>query len=96
MDNQAQELQRALESGEFELALPLIESYGRSAIHASQKSKTFSEQSEMLRTAAAFLQDRLHLARVMRAQIASQIALCSRACLYEEASKVDNTWQLEA
>jgi hypothetical protein len=96
VDNQAQQMiQRVLESGDFEHALPLIESYGRSAIQAAQAAETFSEKSEVLRTSAAFLQDRLHLARVMRAQLAGKIALCSGLGIYQDASRLTNTWQLE-
>jgi hypothetical protein len=94
--NLDQELRLALESGDFELALPLIESYGRCAVEAVRNATTPSEQSEMLRVSMEFLQDRLHLARVMRAQIASRIAICTRVGLYQELSETSKTWQLEA
>jgi hypothetical protein len=91
------ELRRALESGDFESALPLIREYGGFAVRGMKDAKASDEQAEIFQTSTAYLYDRLHLARVMRAQLASRIALFSRIGLYqEEASKMSNTWQLEA
>ena len=97
MANLDHELRSALESGDFESALPLIGEYGGFAIRRMKDAKASDEQAEIFQTSTAYLYERLHLARVMRAQLATRIALSSRVGLYqEEASKMSNTWQLEA
>jgi len=90
-----EELQRAIESGSFETAMPLIEKYGEAVLSELRKAGDAKERSAIASDASAFLQDRLHLARVMRSHIAAQIGAASRIASYASVPGVINTWHIE-
>lgn len=90
-----QEIQRALESGRFETAIPLIEQYGQFALSSLRSAGNSQERSAIATEASAFLQDRLHLARVMRSHIAAKIGAASRIASYASTPCVNNTWHIE-
>ncbi len=89
------EIQQAIESGSFEAAIPLIERYGEIILSALRHAGNSQERSAIAAEATAFLQDRLHLARVLRSHIATQIGAASRIASYACAPCVSNTWQIQ-
>ncbi|HEX4168877.1 MAG TPA: hypothetical protein VHZ55_25720 [Bryobacteraceae bacterium] len=91
----AARIQKALESGDFDTALPLIESYGKAVKTAMQTARTSHQRSEVAGSASAFLRDRLHLARVMRSQLATRLLLTRRLVSYSEPPAPANSWLLE-
>lgn len=95
MVNVEGEIQRAIESGSFEAAIPLIEQYGEAVLSALRGAGTSQQRSAIASEASAFLQDRLHLARVMRSHLAAQIGAASRNASYAGAPCVNNTWLIE-
>lgn len=93
--NVEREIQRAIESGSFETAIPLIEQYGHAVLSSLRNAGNSQERSAIATEASAFLQDRLHLARVMRSHIAAKIGAASRIASYANAPCVSNTWLIE-
>ncbi len=93
--NVEQEIQRAIESGSFETAIPLIDRYGHDILSSLRNAGTSQERSAIAAEASAFLQDRLHLARVMRSHIAAKIGAASRIASYASAPCVNNTWLID-
>jgi hypothetical protein len=91
-----QELKHALETGDFCSAVPLIEEYGNLTMQALRTSRSLSERQAVLDEASSFLQDRLHLARVLRSHIAAQIAASSRLISYNDNPITESTWHFEA
>ncbi len=90
-----EEIQRSIEAARFEAAVPLIEQYGQGILSALRNAATSQERSAIASEATAFLQDRLHLARVMRSHLAAQIGAVSRIACYASAPCVHNTWLIE-
>jgi hypothetical protein len=93
--NVEEEIQSAIESGSFEVAIPLIEQYGQALLSALRGAGTSQEGSALASEAAAFLQDRLHLARVLRSHLAAQIGAASRSASYASAPCAANTWLIQ-
>ena len=89
-------IQLALEAGDFETALPLIERFGQAVTMAVHANSDIAQQRRMIDDAAAFLRDRLHLARVMRARLASEAASLTQSMSYTGAQPVEAIWQMEA
>lgn len=89
-------LRAAIEAGSFETATALSEEYGEAAIGELRGAITAEERMAIAHEAAAFLEDRLHLARVMRSHIAAQIGAASRLCCYANTPAIDKTWSLDA
>ncbi len=90
-----EEIQRALEAGQFESAIPLIEQYGETILNALRNSGTSEERSTIASEATAFLQDRLHLARVLRSHLAAQVGAASRIASYSSTPCISSTWLIE-
>ncbi len=91
----ALELKVALESGDFETALPLIESYGKTAAQAMAEAHGSAQREEVIKRTEAFLQDRLHLARVMRAQVAAQLSAAAGLACYAQQWIDESVWSAE-
>ena len=87
------DIQTALASGDFEAALPLINAYGKALRFAFDSAANREEKLNLLTIASSVLQDRLHLARVMRAQLATRSLEASRLLSYDEAGSTA-TWRL--
>lgn len=96
VDEPGQKLRRALEAGHFEAALPLIEEYGKAALRAMRAAPDDRARANILDEASSFLQDRLHLARVLRSHLSARLAANSRQISYESASCVKSTWKFDA
>lgn len=89
-------LRAAIESGCFETATALSKEYGDAAVQELRTAISPAERTAIANEAAAFLGDRLHLARVMRSHIAAQIGAASRLCCYTSIPAIDTTWFFEA
>ena len=89
-------IQLALEAGVFERALPLFERFGKAVTMVVHANSDIAQQRRMIDDAAAFLRDRLHLARVMRARLASEAASLTQSMSYTGAQPVEAIWQMEA
>ncbi len=89
-------LRAAIESGSFETATALSKEYGEAAVQELRAATTPQGRIVIAHEAAAFLEDRLHLARVMRSHIAAQIGAASRLCCYANIPSIDQTWFVEA
>lgn len=83
------QVQLAIESADFDAALPLIDAYGQAVRQAWEQAETSAEKLQIAAAASSFLQDRLHLARVIRSQIAARGAEAVRQLSYS-----DDSWQL--
>ncbi len=94
MEEVAEKIRQALEAGDFETALPLIHTYAQAVKLAIQTGNP-QQQKTTVRRASAFLSDRLHLARVMRAQLATQWSNLSRTASYSESAPDENSWLVE-
>ena len=88
------DIQTAIASGDFESALPLISAYGKALRFAIDSASTSDEKLRLVTSASSVLQDRLHLARVIRAQLANRSLEASRLLSYEETGSTD-TWRLD-
>ncbi len=84
-----------MESGNFEEAPALISSYGKYVAGAIEAASALQERLAVISEALDFLQDRLHLARVMRAHLAAQLTSVSRQSSYLAAPHNENRWTLE-
>ena len=89
-------LRAALEAGNFEGSATLARQY-RSAISRDlREAASEGDRAAIAREAISFLEDRLHLARVLRAHVASRLATAFRAQTYCADPPGQNIWQLEA
>ncbi len=89
------EIQRTIEAGRFGAAIPLIEHYGQYVVQKLIAAKNPQERDEIAGRACAFLHDRLHLARVMRSHIATQLKTTSRVVSYSNIPSIESTWRVE-
>ncbi len=94
IEDVAAKIQQALEAGDFEAALPLIETYGQ-AVKDAMQTASARQRKTIAGASSAFLSDRLHLARVMRAQLATQWSNLSRAASYSASAHEENSWHME-
>ena len=95
-DNElAERLRHAIETGSFERATSLAQSYGDLIKTRLRAAKTPAEREAIASEASAFLQDRLHLARVMRSHIATEIDAAVRLASYSNTHHSENTWRLD-
>jgi hypothetical protein len=90
-----EKLRRALESGHFEVALPLIE-YGKAALQAMRVARDDRTRTNILNETSSFLQERLHLARVLRSHLSAQVRASSRLISYESMACTKSTWKVDA
>jgi hypothetical protein len=89
---QADPLTRALEAGDFEAAERIAIEYGKSVAARIRAGGDIA----VLREALDTLNDRLHLARVLRAHLAAQVCANSLAVEYQPAASENRHWQFEA
>jgi hypothetical protein len=87
-------LRRALDAGNFDQALELAAAYGESVKNDLHSAATLDEKALIVDEASRFLQDRLHLARVMRSHIAAQLGIAVRTALYQDTAVPENHWQI--
>jgi hypothetical protein len=90
------ELRQALECGHFEVALPLIDEYGKAALQAIRAARDDHARANIHDEASSFLRDRLHLARVLRSHLSAQLGASSRLISYESVPCTKSTWKLDA
>ena len=90
------DIQTAIASGDFEAALPLINAYGKALRFAIDSALDRDEKVRLITAASSVLQDRLHLARVMRAQLAARSLEASRLLSYGGGQEASGSWHLDA
>ncbi len=88
------DIQAAIASGDFEAALPLISAYGKALRFAIDSTRDHDEKLRLISAATSVIQDRLHLARVMRAQLATRSLEASRLLSYGGLGSTE-TWRLD-
>lgn len=91
----AKTLQGLLETGQFDSALPVIEDYGSRLIEAAKNAPTPAERIAILQAAADDLREHLHLVRIMRAHVYTQLTLTQRVASYQNAPQLESSWNLE-
>jgi hypothetical protein len=94
MENQA--LASAIKTGDFEAVHPLAAAYGQSVIAELRNALTPENREAIARPALEFLNDQLHLVRVLRAHLASQLRANSATYLYQPAEPDKHRWRFEA
>jgi hypothetical protein len=90
----AERLRRAIESGDFQSAPALAEEYVET-VRREIEITPARERAALAEQACSFLEDRLHLARVMRAHIASELRVASGVASYQNAGPAGNTWEIQ-
>ncbi len=88
----AEKLRGAVESAAFERVPALAEAYGTAISDAVRGAGSFEDGIEIAGQACSFLEERLHLARVMRAHISAQMAEVCRLASYRSSPSIDSTW----
>ncbi len=94
-DPQTEALKYAIEAGNFEEAPALVSAYGNYATGKIRAASTPEERLAVAREALDFLHDRLHLARVMRAHLAVQLACVTKLSSYAISPADEHQWVLE-
>jgi hypothetical protein len=94
MEDQA--LATAIRTGDFEAANPLAVAYGQSVVAELRTALTPENREAIARPALEFLNDQLHLVRVLRAHLASQLRANSGPCLYQPTEADRHCWRFEA
>ena len=94
-DNVAHSLRSAIEAGDFERACALTGPYRETIVRALRNAPSADARETIARETIAFLNERLHMARVLRAHLASRLAAATRAQFYQTPAKCDNTWLLQ-
>jgi hypothetical protein len=89
---QAEQLTRALEAGDFEMAERIAIEYGNSIAAEIRAGGDIAVARQALDT----FNDSLHLTRVLRAHLAAQVHANSRAVEYQPAASENRHWQFEA
>ena len=95
VDEIRRRLHCALQSGSFDSATALAGEYIESLARTLQSTHNDQERVTVANEARSFLQDEIHLARVMRAHIAAQLAHASRIVSYKANSCAENTWHFD-
>ena len=88
-------LSQAIAKGDFQAVSGLIDQYGRTVARDFQVAPNNAERTVIVNQAVAFLQDHLHMARVMRSHLHAQLKALSRTSSYSETRSSQNTWQME-
>jgi hypothetical protein len=89
---QGEQLMRALEAGDFELAERIAIEYGNSIAAEVRADGDIA----VVRQALDTFNDSLHLTRVLRAHLAAQVHANSPAVEYQPAASEGRHWQFEA
>jgi hypothetical protein len=91
-----QDLARALQSGDFEAANPLAVAYGRGVMTELRAAVSAENREAIARPALEFLNNQLHLVRVLRAHLASRLRANSVPCGYQSVEPDKHCWRFEA
>jgi hypothetical protein len=92
----AEQLSRTLRSGDFEAAGALSAVYGATVQAELATSASLAERLVVAQASLAFLNDQLHLARVLRAHLSSQIRDNTALFLYAAPDAENHCWELDA
>jgi hypothetical protein len=90
-----EDLARALRSGDFAAANPLAAAYGRGIMAELGAAATSESREAIARPALEFLNDQLHLVRVLRAHLASRLRANVAPCGYQTAEPDKHCWRFE-
>jgi hypothetical protein len=91
-----QELKTALANHDFDRAQALVPEWGKMVLTDMRSASGEAELRRILDGALAFAEDHVHLARVIRAHIASDLEANSASFLYRDADLEQHRWQLKA
>jgi hypothetical protein len=91
----AEQLKHAIESGDFDTANVLVKQYGRAVSQEFHECATPEGKKAVVDQALAFLHDRLHLARVVRAHIASRLQAATGSSCYQSSTARYSTWRVD-
>lgn len=95
-DSAGEQLSRTLRSGDFEAAGALSAVYGSAVRAELDASASLAERLAVAQASLAFLNDQLHLARVLRAHLSSQIRDNTAVFLYAAPDAENHCWELDA
>lgn len=88
------QLAQALRAADFDRANRLARQYGESARAALQAAESGAREA-IYREAVQSLDNHLHLARVLRAHLATEWRANSGTILYQSSDSERHLWQLE-
>ena len=91
----AEKLKHAIESGDFDAANVLVKQYGEVVSREFHDCNTTEGKKAIVDQALAFLHDRLHLARVVRAHIASRFHAVTGSSCYQDSAARYTTWRVD-
>lgn len=91
-----QQLIAALNHKDFESASLIAKQLGKQALLDLQSAPTDEARSEIYKSSTAIISDALHLARVLRSHIASELYANSASFLYRNADLEQAHWQIKA
>ena len=91
----SEQLKRAIEAGNFERAPELADAYGAAVRREIEEITTPEKRAAIAEEARSFLEERLHLARVMRAQIGVQLRSASGLASYQDVREPHKSWHIE-
>jgi hypothetical protein len=86
---------RALQAGDFVAARRLSIELG-TAVRLELAAARPEDRVALFKRRIGQMQEHLHLARVLRAHVASQLQTNTAACLYQESSGRDYCWRFDA
>jgi hypothetical protein len=92
---ESEQLKRAIEAGDFERAPLLAEAYVVAIRKEIEAAPNVKERAAIAEQARSFLEDRLHLARVLRAHIGAQLGAARGVAFYQNTSSEQRSWQFE-
>jgi hypothetical protein len=89
------ELKRAVEAGDFEHAPALAEAYGKAVREQIETARDARERAAIAEEAREFLEQRLHLARVLRAHVGAQYRAAAGLASYHDFGGDQRSWQYD-
>jgi hypothetical protein len=89
-------LRHALEQGDFEAAERLAVEYGDSVLASVRANTDPASRQAVLGNALETLNECLHLTRVLRAHLATQVRDNSAVCQYQPPEGQRRAWQFDA
>lgn len=90
------ELERTIQSGDFDRARPLIAEYASSVRQELASARTAVERENILRNALQTLNAHLYLARAIRSHIAASLQATTRQSAYRTTQRDAYTWRMQA
>ncbi|HLH01609.1 MAG TPA: hypothetical protein VKX25_02480 [Bryobacteraceae bacterium] len=94
-DLAAERLKTAIEAVDFEHAPALAEAYGQAIREQIEATPDPRKRDSILEEARAFLEDRLHLARVLRAHVGAQYRAAAGLASYQNFANEQRSWHCE-